>query len=172
MKAKTILVLLLFLMLISSCNQSVQEKREITPVPRNDINVSLRYGSRWIDFVFDEPQNISRVKAECKTRSMAPTTDCTVTMIINKNPKSIRIGDIITYNRTYLINNVPVSMNISHRVIGINYSQGMVRYVTAGDNNTRQDAYQPVREDIIGKVLLIMYANVSSSIKYDDYQKP
>ena len=45
-------------------------------------------------------------------------------------------------------------INVIHRVVGVEYSGGTVRYRTRGDSNNADDEYRPSFEDVIG-----IYAN-------------
>ena len=63
-------------------------------------------------------------------------------LVVVRKTSSYLIGDIVTYRDAQL------SANIIHRIIG--YDQD--RFVTKGDNNSWIDSYEPVRDEIIGKL--------------------
>lgn len=71
-----------------------------------------------------------------------------------KRAENIEIGDIITFKSK---SSLSEGMTITHRVIGIDKeTNGTIRFITQGDNNSEPDATLVEFEDIIGKEILII----------------
>lgn len=71
-----------------------------------------------------------------------------------KRAEHIEVGDIITYKSK---SSLSEGMTITHRVVGIDKeSNGNIRYITQGDNNSEPDATLVEFEDVIGKEILII----------------
>ena len=71
-------------------------------------------------------------------------------VLIDYNPSSIEVGDIIVYKATWF-ENKPVI----HRIIAKQSSNDDIFYTIKGDNNDIQDPYQISRNQIISKVVVI-----------------
>lgn len=82
--------------------------------------------------------------------SMEPVLSKGDIVVIDYNPSSIEIGDIIVYRAAWF-ENKPVI----HRVIAKQSSNDEVFYVIKGDNNDIQDPYPISRNQIISKVVRI-----------------
>ena len=61
-----------------------------------------------------------------------------------KSSVQLQLYDVIAYRNDK-------GVNVIHRIIGIEYFEGEVRYVTRGDSNSASDSYHPQLKDIIGK---------------------
>ena len=71
-------------------------------------------------------------------------------VLIDYNPSSIEVGDIIVYKATWF-ENKPVI----HRIIAKQSSNDDIFYTIKGDINDIQDPYQISRNQIISKVVVI-----------------
>lgn len=71
-------------------------------------------------------------------------------VVIDYNPNSIEVGDIIVYKATWFENK-----SVIHRVIAKQASNEGISYVLKGDNNDVQDPYPISRNQIISKVVMI-----------------
>lgn len=72
-------------------------------------------------------------------------------VVIDYNPNSIEVGDIIVYKATWFENK-----SVIHRVIAKQASNEGISYVLKGDNNNDvQDPYPISRNQIISKVVMI-----------------
>jgi len=79
--------------------------------------------------------------------SMEPALYRGDVVIVDKNPDTIQVGDIIVYNATWY------HLPIVHRVIAIKTdSNGNTLYETKGDNNPVSDPRLVTRNQIISKV--------------------
>ena len=58
--------------------------------------------------------------------------------------ESLRKYDVIVYKNSE-------GVNIIHRIIGIEYTDSGVKYVTRGDSNNQTDKYKPTFDDVIGR---------------------
>ena len=63
-------------------------------------------------------------------------------LAIVREALSYQVGDIVTYHDAQL------NANVIHRIIGVNQDH----FILKGDNNSWIDAYQPTRDEIIGKL--------------------
>lgn len=61
-----------------------------------------------------------------------------------KSAESLKKYDVIVYTNGE-------GVNIIHRIIGIEYTDSGVRYVTRGDSNNQTDKYKPAFDDVIGR---------------------
>ena len=68
-----------------------------------------------------------------------------------KDPKDIKIGDVITFISTASISR---GMTITHRVYDIKEENGEYYYYTKGDNNISPDLVPASYTNVLGKVLL------------------
>lgn len=88
--------------------------------------------------------------------SMTPVIevyDVVVNVRVSRAEK-IEVGDIITYKSK---SSLSEGMTITHRVVGIDkQSDGKIRFITQGDNNSEPDANYVEFEDVIGKEILII----------------
>lgn len=71
-------------------------------------------------------------------------------VVIDYNPNSIEVGDIIVYKATWFENK-----SVIHRVIAKQASNEGISYVLKGDNNDVQDPYPISRNQIISKVVMV-----------------
>jgi len=71
-------------------------------------------------------------------------------VVIDYNPSTIEVGDIIVYKASWF-ENKPVI----HRVVEKQTSNDGIYYVIKGDNNDIQDPYPVSRNQIISKVVMI-----------------
>ena len=88
--------------------------------------------------------------------SMTPVIevyDVVVNVKVNR-AENIEIGDIITFKSK---SSLSEGLTITHRVIGIDkQTNGNIRFITQGDNNSEPDANYVEFENIIGKEILII----------------
>lgn len=56
----------------------------------------------------------------------------------------LKLYDVIAFRND-------IGINVIHRIINIDYSDGEVRYTTRGDANSATDSYHPKVKDVIGK---------------------
>jgi hypothetical protein len=68
-------------------------------------------------------------------------------------PDQLSTGDIIIFSSRV----DGKEIEIVHRIIAVNESAGLYFYTTKGDNNTVQDPEQIRFEDIVGKVIGVLY---------------
>lgn len=68
-------------------------------------------------------------------------------------PAAISTGDVITYQSPRAEGN---AQRVSHRVIGIDQTQGEYVFQTKGDANEQPDAYQVSEADLTGKVWFVI----------------
>jgi len=61
-----------------------------------------------------------------------------------KSAESLKKYDVIVYTNGD-------GVNIIHRIIGIEYTDSGVKYVTRGDSNNQTDKYKPAFDDVIGR---------------------
>ena len=61
-----------------------------------------------------------------------------------KSSTQLKLYDVIAYRNDR-------GINVIHRIIDIEYSEGEIRYTTRGDANSATDNYHPFMKDIIGK---------------------
>ena len=61
-----------------------------------------------------------------------------------KSSSQLHKYDVIAYRNEK-------GINVIHRIIEIDYSEGEVRYTTRGDSNSATDSYHPRIKDVIGK---------------------
>ena len=61
-----------------------------------------------------------------------------------KSSTQLTLYDVIAYRNDR-------GINVIHRIIDIEYSEGEIRYTTRGDANSATDNYHPFMKDIIGK---------------------
>ena len=61
-----------------------------------------------------------------------------------KSSSQLELYDVIAYRNDR-------GINVIHRIIDIEYSEGEIRYTTRGDANSATDNYHPFMKDIIGK---------------------
>ena len=67
---------------------------------------------------------------------------------VENNPKNIQIGDIITYNATW------IPEEVLHRVIAIHKAEnGTTYFIAKGDNNPVQDPEPVYQNQIVSKVV-------------------
>ncbi len=67
---------------------------------------------------------------------------------VEKNPKNVQIGDIITYKATW------IPEEVLHRVIAIyKAGNGTTYFIAKGDNNPAQDPEPVYQNQVISKVL-------------------
>ncbi len=71
-------------------------------------------------------------------------------VIIQYNPSSIDVGDIIVYEARWFD-----CKPVIHRVIEKKESNGNISYILKGDNNTNQDPEPVLPEQVISKVVKI-----------------
>ena len=88
--------------------------------------------------------------------SMTPVIDV-YDVVVNvrvKRAEHIEIGDIITYKSK---SSLSEGMTITHRVVGIDkQSNGNIRFITQGDNNSEPDANYVEFEDVIGREIFVI----------------
>ena len=61
-----------------------------------------------------------------------------------KSSTQLKQYDVIAYRNDK-------GINVIHRIIEIDYSEGEIRYTTRGDANNATDSYRPKMKDVIGK---------------------
>ena len=61
-----------------------------------------------------------------------------------KSSSQLKQYDVIAYRNDK-------GINVIHRIIEIDYSEGEIRYTTRGDSNNATDTYRPQMKDVIGK---------------------
>lgn len=61
-----------------------------------------------------------------------------------KSTSQLHQYDVIAYRNDK-------GINVIHRIINIDYTEGEVRYTTRGDSNSATDSYRPKISDVIGK---------------------
>ena len=61
-----------------------------------------------------------------------------------KSSSQLHMYDVIAYRNDK-------GINVIHRIIEIDYSEGEIRYTTRGDSNSATDSYHPKIKDVIGK---------------------
>ena len=61
-----------------------------------------------------------------------------------KSTSQLGLYDVIAYRNDK-------GINVIHRIIAIDYSEGNLRYTTRGDSNSATDSYRPTISDVIGK---------------------
>ena len=61
-----------------------------------------------------------------------------------KSNSQLSLYDVIAYKNDK-------NVNVIHRIIAIDYSEGEIRYTTRGDSNNSTDTYHPKVSDVIGK---------------------
>ncbi len=96
------------------------------------------------DYAFpDCPENVvlKKNKVAC-TGSMRPTLSCFDDVYSEKNPTSVGLCDVITFERS------TDSKHILHRIVGLNGTN----FITKGDANLHIDPYQPSFKEIKSKV--------------------
>lgn len=71
-------------------------------------------------------------------------------VVIDYNPSSIEVGDIIVYKAAWFENK-----SVIHRIIAKQSSNDDTLYIIKGDNNDIQDPYPISRNQIISKVVMI-----------------
>ena len=71
------------------------------------------------------------------------TYDLIVLTGVNSSSQ-LTLYDVIAYKNDK-------NINVIHRIIAIDYSEGEVRYTTRGDSNSATDTYHPKVSDVIGK---------------------
>lgn len=86
--------------------------------------------------------------------SMEPTI-MTRDAIITKRMESVdlKVGDIVTYK-----SEDPhfYGIMITHRIVGITNEDGVTKYVTKGDNNATNDRLAVRKDQIYGKVVMVI----------------
>ena len=65
-------------------------------------------------------------------------------LVIVRQSAAYQVGDIVTYY------NAELSQNVIHRIIGL----GPGYFILKGDNNSWIDSYQPVKDEMVGKLWL------------------
>lgn len=68
-----------------------------------------------------------------------------------KNPKDIKVGDVITFISS---SSISKGMTVTHRVIEVKQDANGVSYRTKGDNNLSPDTAPAEFKNVIGKVIL------------------
>jgi|GEM_PF-315278 len=74
-------------------------------------------------------------------------------MVINKrvdNPKSLKVGDVITFKSTCPSS---LGLTVTHRIQKVYYVDGKYNYMTKGDKNPLEDEGPAFYENVIGKVV-------------------
>lgn len=71
------------------------------------------------------------------------TYDMIVLSGVSSNSQ-LSLYDVIAYKNDK-------NINVIHRIIAIDYSEGEIRYTTRGDSNSSTDTYHPKVSDVIGK---------------------
>lgn len=100
----------------------------------------------YLNLLYDKKYNIGKI---LPTGSMRPFVDSDHhTVWVNvTNVSELQVGDVIAFNVTD--NNV----SILHRIIEINGEQ----IITKGDNNLPRDKYNLTIENVLGKVVAVLY---------------
>ena len=83
------------------------------------------------------------------SKSMEPTFYTGDIVIINYNPSSIQVGDIVVYHAIWF------PEPVIHRVIAKQQSNNETVYITKGDNNPVQDPYPIYSQQVISKVITL-----------------
>ena len=83
------------------------------------------------------------------SKSMEPTLYTGDIVIINYNPSTIQVGDIVVYHAVWF------PEPVIHRVIGKQQSNNDTIYITKGDNNPVQDPYPIYSQQVISKVITL-----------------
>ena len=84
------------------------------------------------------------------TGSMEPTIEVGALVVCKQqNIETIRVNDIVCFEST---NPMMQGSVITHRVVGIDEIQGVIRLRTQGDANTVSDALYVTEQNLIGKV--------------------
>lgn len=82
-----------------------------------------------------------------RTNSMEPTVKIGDVVIVKKvKEQDIKSGDVITFLQDGEV--------ITHRIIKIDDSEGIARYITKGDNNNVEDTFKVTYDDIVGKHMM------------------
>jgi len=99
--------------------------------------------------------------ATVESSSMIPSLNIgDVVIIVGVNPRDIKVGDIIVYDKVSLIPSkkpaiLPLKTPIIHRVIDIVEVEGKVFFITKGDANVAKDSWYVPEEGVLGKTVTI-----------------
>lgn len=76
-----------------------------------------------------------------------------------KENMTLQVGDIITFNKNNITTNdfKTYTGKITHRIVGIKEMDGEIYYQTKGDNIKYKDVFLVSKNEIIGKVVAILY---------------
>lgn len=78
-------------------------------------------------------------------------------------PSDLKLYDVIAYRNNE-------GINVIHRIISLNQSDGELRFTTRGDANNETDTYQPKFDDVIGRYTGARIAGVGIVIMFlQDY---
>jgi len=86
------------------------------------------------------------------SESMEPNYNINDVVIdyIEKNPKNIKVGDVITFLPSNFNDN---SITMTHRVVEVVEIDNIYYYKTKGDNNLEADEFLVSYDNVLGKVL-------------------
>jgi len=95
---------------------------------------------------------------EC-SRSMRPTFDCYDQLIVYKPEiQDIKKGDIIMFKeKTSPLCNSYTERTIIHRIIDVHEVENKIVFETKGDNNPVSDHCRIAKEDILFKIIAVIY---------------
>jgi len=99
--------------------------------------------------------------ATVESSSMIPTLNIgDVVIIVGVNPRDIKVGDIIVFDKVSLIPSkksalLSLRTPVIHRVISIVEVEGELFFVTKGDANVAKDSWYVPEEGVLGKTVTI-----------------
>ena len=105
-------------------------------------------------FKITEEQNGTRISS-ITTKSMTPAIS-PGSLIVSVRGDNYKVGDIITYKEKNLNTGLDTGRALTHRIIDEKNVDGNTFFITKGDGNEIPDPGQTSKDQILGKVLIIL----------------
>src|SRR3989344_9253346 len=105
-------------------------------------------------FKITEEQNGTRISA-ITTKSMTPAISAG-SLIVSVRKDNYKVGDIITYKEKNLSTGLDTGRALPHRIIDEKNVDGNIFFITKGDGNEIPDPGQTSKDQILGKVMIIL----------------